>query len=121
MTMPGYQTFSPPTAPSGRGGMAVASLVLGIAGLPALVLCGLGVPMALVGMVLGIIAAARGGRRATAVAGVVCSTLTLAIGGVAVFFLLTKAAECADEGRYPDDVARRQCVEREFPFAEPRP
>jgi len=120
MTMPGYQTFSPPTASTGRGGMAVASVVLGVVGLPALVLCGLGLPMALVGLVLGIIAATRGPRRGTAVAGVVCSTLTLAIGGVALFFLLTKAAECGDRNVYPDDAARRQCVEREFPFAEAR-
>jgi hypothetical protein len=117
MTMPGYQTYSPP-APPERKGLAVASLTLGIIALPALALCGAGMVVALVGLILGIVSAARGQARGTALAGIVCSVATLVIGGVAVFFLLNKAAECADTDRYPDDTARRQCVEREFPFAD---
>jgi len=116
MTMPGYQTYSPP-APPERKGLAVASLALGIIGLPALALCGAGMVVALVGFVLGVVSAVRGQSRTLALAGIVCSAATLVIGGVAIFFLLNKAAECADRNKYPDDTARRQCVEREFPFA----
>ncbi|MFP3965813.1 DUF4190 domain-containing protein [Actinomadura fulvescens] len=116
MTMPGYQTYSPP-APPERKGLAVASLVLGVAGLPALMLCGVGLVLGVAGLILGVVAAVRGGGRNIAVMGIVCSVVTLVIGGVAIFFLLSKAAECADAGRYPDESARRLCVEREFPFA----
>ncbi|MFG1997794.1 hypothetical protein ACGFNU_01450 [Spirillospora sp. NPDC048911] len=120
MTMPGYQAYSPP-APPERKGLAVTSLVLGVVGLPALLLCGFGLVLAVAGLVVGIIAAAKGVGRHTAMVGVVCSAVTLVIGGVGVFFLLSKAAECADPGRYPDEPARRQCVEREFPFAQKTP
>ncbi|MEU5876136.1 hypothetical protein [Spirillospora sp. NPDC047279] len=117
MTMPGYQTYSPP-APPERKGLAVTSLVLGLAGLPALLLCGLGLVLAVAGLVLGVIAAVRGAGRSLAVAGIVASAVTLVIGGIGIFFLLSKAAECADTARYPDETARRLCVEREFPFAQ---
>ncbi|KAB2348380.1 hypothetical protein [Actinomadura rudentiformis] len=116
MTMPGYQTYSPP-APPERKGLAVTSLVLGVVGLPALLLCGLGLGLAAVGLLVGIIAVSRGAGRRTAIMGVICSAVTLVIGGIAIFFLLSKAAECADPERYPDESARRGCVEREFPFA----
>ncbi|MEV4253003.1 hypothetical protein AB0J52_07515 [Spirillospora sp. NPDC049652] len=116
MTMPGYQTRTPPSAPE-RHGLATASLVLGLAGLPALLLCGIGLPVALVGLVLGVVAASRGTARGLAVAGIVCSAVTLVIGTVAIIWLLSKAAECADTHRYPDDFTRRQCIDREFPFA----
>ncbi|RFU39968.1 hypothetical protein DZF91_19515 [Actinomadura logoneensis] len=119
MTMPGYQTPTPPPTASapGRHGLATASLVLGLAGLPGLLLCGLGLPAALVGLVLGIAAAARGTSRGLAIAGIVCSAVTLVIGAVSIIWLLSKAAECADRHRYPDVSTRRQCIDREFPFA----
>ncbi|MFC5180627.1 hypothetical protein [Actinomadura harenae] len=128
MTMPGYRTQTPPSTPE-RQGLATASLVLGLAGLPALLLCGIGLPAALVGLALGVVAlwrgrprgAARGrpagGARGTAVAGVVCSLVTLAIGTVAIFWLLSKAVECADSHRFPDEFTRRECIDRTFPFA----
>lgn len=116
MTMPGYQTPAAPKAPA-RHGLAVASLLLGLAGLPGLLLCGIGLPAALAGLVLGVVAAARGTSRGLAVAGIVCSLVTLAIGTVSVVWLLSKAAQCADTHRYPDDFTRRQCIDREFPFA----
>ncbi|MFI0449394.1 hypothetical protein [Actinomadura sp. 6N118] len=116
MTMPGYQIYSPP-APPERKGLAVTSLVLGVVGLPALLLCGVGLALAVMGLLVGIIAVMRGAGRYTAILGIVCSAVTLVIGGTAIFFLLSKAAECADSARYPDEPARRLCVEREFPFA----
>ncbi|MGI5166473.1 hypothetical protein ACQEU3_19180 [Spirillospora sp. CA-253888] len=118
MTMPGYRTYAPPSAPE-RTGMAKAALVLGVVGLVGLVLCFAGMIPALVGLVLGGVALARGtSARGTAIGGVVCSALALLIGGIAAFWLLSKAAECGDRSRYPDDAARQRCVEREFPFTE---
>ncbi|REE96939.1 hypothetical protein [Thermomonospora umbrina] len=118
MTVPGYQRHYAPVRPR-RNAMAVTSLVLGLAGLPALLLCGLGLPMALVGLVLGIVAASRHtGGRAVAVGGICACLLTILVGAVAIFWLLSQAAECADPDRYPSDADRQRCVEREFPFAK---
>lgn len=118
MTLPGYKTYAPP-APPRRSGMARASQVLGIAGLAGLVLCLAGVIPALVGLVLGAVSLARRDPdRRPAVVGVVCSGLALVIGAGSLFWLLSKAAQCGDEARYPDEPSRRGCVEREFPFAK---
>ncbi|QFG23559.1 hypothetical protein [Actinomadura sp. WMMB 499] len=119
MTLPGYQTHAPP-APRPRSGLARASLVLGIVGLLGLAVCLLGVLPALVGLALGAVSLRRrDADRWPAVVGVVCSAAALVVGGVALYFLLAKAAECGDETRYPSTDDRRGCVEREFPFARP--
>ncbi len=121
MTLPGYQTYAPP-APPRRSGLARASQVLGITGLAGLVLCLLGVIPALAGLVLGTVALVRRDPdRRPAVVGVACSALALVIGAGALFWLLSKAAQCGDETRYPDEASRRSCVEREFPFAKASP
>ncbi|GAA4238250.1 hypothetical protein GCM10022254_53400 [Actinomadura meridiana] len=118
MTLPGYQTYSPP-APRRRSRLARASQVLGITGLVGLVLCLAGVVPALFGVVLGAVSLVRrDGDRRPAIVGVICSSVALAIGATAIFVLLSKAAQCGDEARYPDDASRRNCVEREFPFAQ---
>lgn len=118
MTLPGYQTYSPP-APPRRSTLARTSQVLGIAGLVGLVLCFAGILPAVAGLVLGAVCLARRDMdRRPAVVGVVCSALALAIGAGALVWLLSKAAQCGDEARYPDDTSRRGCVEREFPFAQ---
>ncbi|WP_433244132.1 DUF4190 domain-containing protein [Actinomadura nitritigenes] len=116
MTLPGYQTYSPP-APPRRSGLARASLVLGIVGLPGLALCLLGLIPALVGLVLGTVALVRGrSERWPAVAGIVCSGIAVVVGALALSWLLSKAAMCGDTSRYPDEAARQGCVEHEFPF-----
>ncbi|MBO2456117.1 DUF4190 domain-containing protein [Actinomadura violacea] len=116
MTLPGYQTYSPP-APPRRSGLARASLVLGIVGLLGLALCLLGLIPAIVGLVLGTIALVRGqSERWPAVAGVVCCAIAVVVGVVALVWLLSKAAMCGDTSRYPNDEARQGCVEQEFPF-----
>lgn len=118
MTLPGYQTYSPP-APPRRSALARASQVLGIVGLVGLVLCLAGMIPALAGLVLGTVSLMRRDPdRRPAVVGVVCSALALLIGAGMLFWLLGKAAQCGDESRYPDDTSRRGCVEREFPFAQ---
>ncbi|MDL4813542.1 hypothetical protein [Actinomadura opuntiae] len=117
MTLPGYQTYSPP-APPRRSGLARASVVLGIVGLLGLALCLLGLVPALVGLVLGTVALVRGeSERRPAVVGVVCCGIAVVLGALALYWLLSKAAMCGDTSRYPNDDARRGCVEHEFPFA----
>ncbi|HEX2315044.1 MAG TPA: DUF4190 domain-containing protein [Thermomonospora sp.] len=116
MTVPGYQRHYAPVRPR-RNGMAATSLVLGLVGLPALLLCGLGLPMALAGLVLGILAASRNAGRGLAIAGICASILTILVGALAIFWLLSQAAECADPDRYPSEADRQRCVEHEFPFA----
>ncbi len=117
MTLPGYQTYAPP-APPRRSGLARASQVLGITGLVGLVFCLVGLIPALVGLALGVVSLVRRDPdRRPAVVGVVCSALALLIGGGVGFWLLSKAVQCADETRYPDETSRRGCVEREFPYA----
>jgi hypothetical protein len=116
MTIPGYQSYTP--TPQRSSGMAVASLVLGLVGLPALLLCGAGMLLGIAGLALGLIALSRGQRTRAAIGGVCASLLTLIVGSVAIVWLLNQAAECADRTKYPDDSARQQCIEREFPFAD---
>ncbi|MFB4305377.1 hypothetical protein [Actinomadura sp. GTD37] len=118
MTLPGYQTYAPP-APPRKSGMARASQVLGIAGLAGLVLCLAGMVPALVGLALGTVSLVRRDPdRRPAIVGVTCSALALLIGAGSLFWLLSKAAQCGDEARYPDEPSRQACVEREFPFAQ---
>jgi hypothetical protein len=128
MITPGHRTEPRTARPPGRG-LAATALALGLASVPALVACGLGLLLAVAGIVTGIMALARtrtlsgtggagiAGLRAMAVAGVLVSIFTLLAGG----WLLAKAAECGDESRYPDEHSRRICVEREFPFAADHP
>lgn len=106
-----------PAMPPRPKGMARASLALGLTGLPALPLFGLGLGLAVAGIVLGVIAAVRGAGRGTAITGIVMSLTTLAAGGMLISRLLSSAAVCADSARYPDDAATARCIEREFPFA----
>lgn len=116
MTVPGYQRSQAPARQS-RDGMAMTSLVLGLVGLPALLLCGSGLVMAMAGLVLGIVAAHRGGTRGLAIAGIAVCLVTLLVGALGLYWMLTKAARCADVDRYPTELDRQRCIEQEFPFA----
>ncbi|WP_433475977.1 hypothetical protein ACQPZP_02425 [Spirillospora sp. CA-142024] len=118
MTLPGYRTYPPP-APPRRSTLARTSQLLGIIGLVGLAACFAGVIPALVGLVLGAVSLVRRDPdRRPALVGVACSAVAVVIGAGTLFWLLGKAAQCGDEARYPDDLSRRGCVEREFPFAE---
>lgn len=120
MTMPGYRTYRPP-APPRRDALAASSLALGFLGLALLAVCLLGLLPALFGFVLGVVALVRrGGRPRMAAAGVAVSGVVLVVGSIALVVLLDKAAKCGDADRFPDDAARKVCVEREFPFAQAR-
>ncbi|MEO3825678.1 DUF4190 domain-containing protein [Actinomadura sp. B10D3] len=121
MTLPGYRMYSPP-APPRKSTLARASQVLGIVGLVGLAACFAGLVPAIVGLILGTVSLVRRDPdRRPALVGVVCSGLAVVIGALALSWLLSKAAQCGDEARYPDDLSRRGCVEREFPFAQANP
>lgn len=120
MTLAGY-TVRPAAPPESRT-LATTALVLGLAGLPALALCGLGLPLGLSGLVLGIMAVRRsrprGAVRRIAITAIVACITTLAVGAAMIGWLLVHAATCGDPSKYPDEPARKRCIEREFPFAE---
>lgn len=116
MPMPGYLRAHE-ARPSKRHGLAVASLTLGLAGIPALAACGLGLLLGLAGLALGVTALVRGTDRDLAIAGVVASTVTLILGILMITWLVSRAAECGDTTEYPDEASRNRCIEREFPFA----
>lgn len=116
MTMPGYRTYE--IAPPKRRGMAVASVALGLAGIPALAVCGLGLLLGLAGLGLGVTALIRGGQRDLAITGVIASVVTLVLGATAIAWLVSQAAKCGDTATYPDRIARSRCIEREFPFVQ---
>jgi hypothetical protein len=115
MTLPGYKAY-PRARP--RRGIGVTALVLGILAAATLPLCGMGLVVALGGLVVGGIALARKNGRALAVTGITISALTLVGGGVGASWFLAQARECADTAKYPDADAREQCVQDRFPFVK---
>jgi hypothetical protein len=107
--------------PPQRRGLGIATLVLGIAALLTLVLCGIGVILAIPGLILGIIAIVRRNGRGMAVAGVILSAVTIVIAiGLAVWFY-GRVAPCADQTRYPTRQARDHCIEQRIPFLKATP
>ena len=114
MTLRGYRPY--PSAASPRRGIGVSALVLGILAVPTLVLCGMGLVVALAGLVVGGIAVSRRNGRRLAITGITISALTLIGGGVGASWFLTQARECADAVKYPDADARERCVQHRFPF-----
>jgi hypothetical protein len=114
MTLPGYRTHE--AAPPRRRGLAVASLALGLAGIPALAICGLGLFLGLTGLVLGVTALIRGTERDLAIAGILASAVALILGTTVIVWLVSQAAKCGDSADYPDAQSRNRCIEREFPF-----
>jgi hypothetical protein len=94
------------------GGLATASLVLGIVSLFLLLICGIGVLTAIVGIVLGIIAVVRGVARGRAIAGIVLSALALLLALAFVVWLSSSGVgDCFDDRRYPTQSAKQRCLE----------
>lgn len=107
--------------PQKRSGLGIAALVLGIAALLTLLLCGLGAVLAVAGLVVGTIAVVRGNGRGMAVAGLVMSSLTLLIAIGAGVWFYSRIAPCADKTRYPTRTARDDCLQRRVPFFKATP
>ncbi|MER7212355.1 DUF4190 domain-containing protein [Streptosporangium sp. NPDC000239] len=100
----GYQ--SPYQKPRG-GGLGTASLVLGIASIFLLVVCGLGVLTAIAGLVIGIVAFVKDSNRGRAVGGIVLSVLALIIAVVFLTWFYSTVGDCMD---LPPGLQQR-CVE----------
>jgi hypothetical protein len=96
--------------------MGIAALMLGVLALPTLLLCGMGLVVALAGLLVGGVAFARKNGRAFAVTGITLSALTLVAGGLGVSWFLAQARQCANTAKYPDAEARERCVQDRFPF-----
>lgn len=92
--------------------MATAALVLGVASLLLLPVCGIGVLVAVAGLIVGIIAMARGTARGGALAGLALSVLTLLIAGAfAAWLASTGVTRCLDESLYPTRADVEACLE----------
>jgi len=87
---PGPSPYGYPAAPDGpkpgTSGMAIAAMILGIVAIPAMLFICLGLPLAITGLVLGIIATIQIGKpgkpaggRGMAITGIVLSGLSLAV------------------------------------------
>lgn len=102
-----------PDGPPTRNGMGIAALVLGVVGLLIVAFTGLGVLLALVGLVLGIVAWARAGRlhraKGVAIAGTVVSALVL-VGGFALIAAEVGHADNACKGTPKHTSAYTQCI-----------
>jgi hypothetical protein len=109
-----YQPVEYP--PQQRRGLGVAALVLGIAAIITLLLCGLGAVVAVVGVIIGIIAVVQNNGRGLAVTGLTLSAVTLvtAIGAGVWFF--SRVSPCTDQTRYPTKADRGHCLEHRVPF-----
>lgn len=108
---PGHPESGP--WPPRRGtAAATTALVLGAASLLLLPICGIGVIVALAGLVVGVVALTRGAARGRALAGLALSVLALLI---AVSFLAwlasTGVARCLDETLYPTRGDLEACLQ----------
>ncbi|GLY90999.1 hypothetical protein [Actinoallomurus iriomotensis] len=102
--------------PRQHRGIGVAALILGIAALVTLVLCGFGVVVAVAGIIVGIIAVVRDNGRGMAVTGLVLSSLALLIAIAAGVWFFSRIAPCSDRSRYPTKADRDHCLEHRVPF-----
>lgn len=102
--------------PQQRRGLGVAALILGIAAIITLLLCGLGAVVAIVGIVIGIIAVVRDNGRGLAVTGLALSTLTLVVAIGAGIWFFSRVSPCTDQTRYPTKAERDHCLEGRVPF-----
>jgi TRAP-type C4-dicarboxylate transport system permease small subunit len=109
-----YQPVGYP--PRRRRGLGVATLVLGIAAIITLLLCGLGAIVAIAGIVVGIIAVVQNNGRGMAVAGLALSVVTLAIAIGAGIWFFSRVSPCTDQARYPTKADRDHCLESRVPF-----
>ena len=98
------------------GGLATASMVLGIAGIFLIPLCGTGVIVAIIGIVLGTVALTRGVNRSQAITGIVTSLAALIIATTLIIIFMRTFAECAD---LPSQL-QQICIESKLPWLSGR-
>lgn len=115
----GYEPV--PYRPSRR--LGTTALVLGIVAIVTLVLCGLGLLVAIAGLVVGIVAAAQNKGRGMAVGGIALSVLTMVIAAGAITWFSGRVQPCTKKRDYPTTQERNDCIQRRVPFikSSPRP
>lgn len=107
---PGAGPWQPPRRRGTAAG--TTALVLGIASLLLLFVCGIGVVTALVGLVVGVVALSRGTARGRAAVGLLLSVLTLLIAAsFAAWLASTGVTRCLDETLYPTKGDLEACLE----------
>jgi hypothetical protein len=106
--------------PQSRG-LGVAALVLGIAAIITLLLCGLGAVVAVAGLVVGVIAAVQNNGRGLAVTGITLSTVTLVVAVGAGIWFFGRVSPCTDQVRYPTKADRDHCLQNRVPFFKATP
>lgn len=109
---PGGAWSSPPTG----GGLGTAALVLGIAALVLLPVCGIGALVAIPGLIVGISATVKKSNLRRAVIGLVLSVAALVLAvifTVLVYYWIQERGldECFDPVRYPTQEAVQRCME----------
>ncbi|MER6832077.1 DUF4190 domain-containing protein [Streptosporangium sp. NPDC000563] len=92
------------------GKLGTAALVLGIVAILSLVVCGFGVLVAVVGLIIGIVALAKRSAPGRAWVGIVLSLLTLVIAAVFLSWVYSKVGDCMN---LPPELQRR-CIEDRF-------
>ena len=102
--------------PPQRRGLGAAALILGIAAIVTLVLCGLGAVVAVAGLIIGVIAAVQNNGRGMAVAGITLSAVTLVIAVGAGIWFFGRVSPCTDQTRYPTKAERDHCLQERVPF-----
>ncbi|GII77412.1 hypothetical protein Sru01_23940 [Sphaerisporangium rufum] len=100
-----------PTGARPGGGLGTAALVLGIVSILLLVVCGIGVLVALAGLVVGFVALAKNSNRGRAITGLVLSGLTLLLAIIGFGWFFNNFSECLN---LPTQAEVQQCVERKL-------
>jgi disulfide bond formation protein DsbB len=99
-------------------------MVLGIASLVLLFVCGLGTLTAIVGVVLGVVALVKDSNRTRAIVGIVLSAVTLILAMILAavlfnWFQSKNFGECFDPALHPTQESAQRCVERKLNGIEP--
>lgn len=116
----GDMAYQPVGYPPRHGrGLAVAALVLGIAAILTLPLCGLGAVVAIAGIIVGVLAFVRRVGRRMAVAGIVLSAISLVAAIALGAWFFTRIGPCTDQVRYPTKADRDRCLQHRIPFLKP--
>jgi hypothetical protein len=102
--------------PEQRRGLGITALILGIAAVITLLLCGLGAIIAVVGIIIGVIAVVQKNGRGMAVTGITLSAVTLVAAIGAGIWFFSRVSPCTDETKYPTKAERDHCLQERVPF-----
>jgi hypothetical protein len=101
-------------------GLATASMVLGIISIPAVILVFFDLPIAIVGLILGIVGLRRANRmprtmqvgQGKAIAGIACASVGLVLSALFSVYVISELNRCSQYS--PDSVAWERCYYNEL-------